>query len=194
MIAVYGGSFNPPTVAHYEVIKHLLKQPFVDEVMLMPVGDHYNKPDMVAADHRFNMLKKMVKNLPNTTVSDVELAAPNALKTVETLEILQKLHPKEEFAFVMGADNLRDLPKWSQHERLIQEFKMIIFSRGNQDVRAFIQENFPNQADNFIIITDFTPLDISATQYRDNPTNIGLILPVVAEYIKEHGLYDYFSS
>lgn len=194
MIAVFGGAFNPPTVAHYEIIKYLLKQHFIDEIMLMPVGDHYNKTGMAAAKHRFNMLKEMVENLPNTTVSSVEIDEPIALKTVETLEILQKMYPSKEFVFVMGADNLRNLPKWSQHEQLINNFKMIIFDRGDEDVSALIKEYFPTQMDQFIVVGDFVKLDISATLYRDNPTTKGLLLPEVTKYILKHHLYGRFDS
>jgi len=194
MIAVFGGSFNPPTVAHYEVAKHLLALPFVDELVLVPVGDYYNKPGMVVAEHRFNMLKIMVEKLPKTVVSDVEITAPVALKTVETLEILQEMQPEAEFAFVMGADNLRELPRWSQHERLVQNFKMIIFNRGDEDVSALIKEYFSNQVDQFIIVEDFAKLDVSATLYRENPTTEGLLLPEVTNYIRKHGLYGRSSS
>jgi len=194
MIAVFGGAFNPPTVAHFEVIKHLLKQPFIEEVMLMPVGDHYNKEGMVAANHRFNMLKIMVENLPKTKVSRVEIDASVALKTVETLETLQSQYPDQEFAFVMGADNLRELPKWSQHERLVKNFKMIIFDRGNEDVSALIKEYFSTQINQFIVVADFAKLDVSATLYRDNPTTEGLLRPEVTNYIRKHGLYGCFNS
>ena len=194
MIAVFGGAFNPPTIAHYELAKHLLTLPFVDELILMPVGDHYNKTGMTAARHRFNMLKEMVKNLPNTTVSRLEIDEPVALKTIQTLEILQKMHPGKEFAFVMGADNLRNLPKWSQHEQLINNFKIIIFDRGDENVSALIKEYFPTQMDQFIVAEDFMKLDISATLYRDNPTTDGLLLPEVTKYILKYGLYGRYSS
>lgn len=194
MIVVFGGAFNPPTIAHYELAKHLLASPFVDELILMPVGDHYNKSGMVTAEHRFRMLRKMVENLPNVTVSRIEIDEPVALKTVETLEILQKMNPEKEFAFVMGADNLRDLPKWSQHEQLVESFKMIIFDRDEFDVPALIRENFPTQGDQFIIMKDFEKMDISATLYRQNPTAAGLLLPVVTNYIRKHELYGHSGS
>ena len=189
MIVVFGGAFNPPTVAHFEVIKHLLKQPFINEVMLMPVGDHYEKPGMVSAEHRFNMLQEMVKNLLDVTTSDVEIKAPKALKTVETLEILNGLYPEEEFAFVMGADNLAQLSSWSQHERLVKNYKMIVLNRDQLDVHALIQSQFPAEVDQFIVVSDFAEMAISATDYRENPGKKELLCSGVAKYIEKHGLY-----
>lgn len=190
MIAVFGGAFNPPTVAHYEVIKHLLKQDFIEKVYVMPVGDHYEKPGLMQAKHRYWMLKTMVADIPEAIVFDLEIIANKALKTVETLTILQILNKEKEFAFVMGADNLRDLPKWSQHKSLIEKFKMIIYNRGNEDVMALIKMHFPNQIDRFIVVNDFDELDISATMYRENPGEQNdLLVPAVADYIKNHNLY-----
>jgi len=194
LIAIFGGAFNPPTVAHYEVTKHLLSLPFIKKVFLMPVGDHYDKPGLAPAEHRLEMLRMMVKDLPKAKASDLEVIANRALKTVETLEILQILNEGKEFAFVMGADNLRELPNWSQHEKLIKNFKMIIFNRGEFDVQSLITDNFSKYQNNFIVIDDFAKLDISATQYRENPPTEDLLLPEVTDYIEKHGLYRRFYS
>ena len=38
-IVLFGGSFNPPTIAHYEIIKYL--NDHYDEVLILPNGDSY---------------------------------------------------------------------------------------------------------------------------------------------------------
>lgn len=47
-IAVYGGSFNPPTKSHYEIMRMLIeeikiKDESVDEVWMIPCGDRTDK-------------------------------------------------------------------------------------------------------------------------------------------------------
>jgi len=189
MIVVFGGSFNPPTIAHYEVAKHVTKRTDVSELLFMPVGDHYEKAGLVPAFHRLNMLAVLIEKLPKTSISTVEIQAERALKTIETLEHIQRLYPEEEVAFVMGADNLYDFPNWSAYQRLLQTFKLMVFNRQNLDVERFIKENFLDYQESFLIVDDFGSLDVSSTQYRTNRSQSKILLPEVETYIRTHGLY-----
>jgi len=189
MIVVFGGAFNPPTIAHYEVAKHMIKRSGVSKLLFVPVGDHYEKAGLVPAFHRVNMLKKVTQILPKTSVSTIEIDADCALKTMETLESIQNLYPEAEIAFVMGADNLYDLPNWYAYERLIETFKFMVLNRQNLEVKGFIEEHFPENKEKFILIDDFTALNISSTQYRSDTGAPNLVLPEVEAYIKQHSLY-----
>jgi len=189
MIVVFGGSFNPPTIAHYEVAKCVLGLPFVQHLFFVPVGNQYKKAGLIPAFHRVRMLEILADNLPEVTISKIEVEAKRTLKSVETLERLKVEYPDSEFAFVMGADNLYDLINWHDYERLVKGFKMIILNRGEFDVHSFIKENFEFVADNFIIVDDFTKVDISSSVYRADPTRSEFLLPEVANYIRENGLY-----
>jgi len=189
MIVIFGGAFNPPTIAHDEVARHLLALPTVEKLVFVPVGDHYEKPDLIPADHRVKMLEIMVEKLPDTSVSKIEVEAQRALKTIETLERFQVESPEAEFAFVMGADNLSKLRNWYAYERLIHSFKMIIVNRGELDIHAFIEKHFSHLSHQFLIIEDFDKVDISSSQYRADVTKTELLLPQIEKYIKEKGLY-----
>ena len=189
MIVIFGGAFNPPTIAHYEVAKHVLELPFVKSLIFVPVGDHYKKAGLIPAFHREKMLEIVVSGMPNASISKVEIEAERALKTVETLEKLQTEYPEENLAFVMGADNLCDLTNWYKYELLVKRFKMIIFNRGEFDVNDFINGNFEFAVDNFVVVDDFGEIDISSSQYRGDLTKSELLLSGVEKYIKTHGLY-----
>jgi len=189
MIVIFGGAFNPPTIAHYKVAKHVLKLPNTRKLLFVPVGNHYKKAGLIPAFHRVKMLEIMISDLSDTSISKVEIEADHALKTIETLEKLQAEYPREALAFVMGADNLYDLVKWYDYERLVRKFKMIIFNRSELDVYAFIKEKFEFAADNFLVIDDFGEINISSSQYRNDLTKSELLLSDVEKYIKKHSLY-----
>ena len=189
MNVIFGGAFNPPTIAHHEIAKHMCSLAFVSKIIFIPVGDHYKKPDLIPAHHRYEMLKIISKYLPKATVSDLEIGAKRVLKTIETLEILQKKQPHEEFAFLMGADNLSKLTKWHNYRSLIKNFKMLILDRGELDVNSIIDEHFGFAKDNFIVINSFEKMNISSTTYRNNSSKSEILLPEVEAYIKKHGLY-----
>ena len=43
-IAVFGGAFNPPTVAHIDLAKQILKEmKEIEKVIFVPVSTKYNK-------------------------------------------------------------------------------------------------------------------------------------------------------
>ena len=47
-IVVYGGAFNPPTLAHYKLAISVLKSIGADKLIFMPVGDNYNKKSQIS--------------------------------------------------------------------------------------------------------------------------------------------------
>jgi len=189
MIVIFGGAFNPPTIAHQKIAQHILKRHEVTELLFVPVGDNYQKAQLIPAVHRVKMLSLMCDELANASVDATEINATRALKTVETLKILQDKYPGEPLAFVMGADNLHDLANWHGYEDLINQFTIIVFNRKQRDVEGFISNNFAGAASNFLIIQDFEELDISSTQYRSDVKQSELLLSTVRDYIKENNLY-----
>jgi len=189
MLALFGGAFNPPTIAHYEVAKHVLELPEVTSLLFVPVGDHYKKAGLIPANHRVNMLEIMTSKLPNASISKVEIEANHPLKTLETLEIIQSKYLEENIAFVMGADNLCGLTNWYKYEQLVKRFKIIIVNRGELDVNSYIKMNFPFASDNFVVACDFEKINISSSEYRADLTKEDFLLMDVEKYIKKHGLY-----
>ena len=72
MIIVYGGTFNPPTVAHRKIAEVVVKGFNPNKFILLPVGDRYTwKDQFVPFEHRFNMLKLLFKE-DIFEVSDLE--------------------------------------------------------------------------------------------------------------------------
>lgn len=56
-VAIYGGSFNPPTMSHFEIMKMVMDdiqvdgKPF-DEVWMVPCGDRHDKKIGTPGDKR----------------------------------------------------------------------------------------------------------------------------------------------
>jgi nicotinate-nucleotide adenylyltransferase len=60
---------------------------------------------------------------------DRELRRPGPSFTVATLEEYAREQPGRELWFVLGADNLRLLPTWHRHHRLLELARIATFPR-----------------------------------------------------------------
>src|SRR5215813_4590567 len=96
-ILVFGGAFNPPTLAHEAIIRECLALPQFDEVWLMPSGDRLDK-QISSSDHdRRHMIRLVhqhaIAQHPRLRVSDFELRRSPPTQTYETVYALQQRHP-----------------------------------------------------------------------------------------------------
>jgi len=102
MIVVFGGSFNPPTVAHIELAKQIIdKAENVEKLIFVPVSTKYNKEGLASDEERFNMLNTICNEYENLEVSSIELDSDRQLYTIETLKIIQEKYPNHEICFVI---------------------------------------------------------------------------------------------
>lgn len=200
IVAVYGGSFNPPTIAHENISKDILSLEGVDKFIYLPVGDKYEKPDLIESFHRLNMLEIMVKKLKeekinSVEISDLEIKSRNLLYTIDSLREVKKFHSDKEIAFVMGTDNLIDFENWEKPIELLQEFYFIVIERKNQHVEDILEQFdfLKNYKNKFIVLKETSYEAISSTFIRENIKNIPVIKDYinaeVLEYINKNNLY-----
>lgn len=179
---LFGGSFNPPTKAHYEIIKYLSLN--YDEVLVLPNGDSYSFAGKVldSFKHRVNMLNIMVKDLINVEV--LELENNNEFKgTYHTLRILN--HP----TFVLGADCLPKLHLWKHFDELLTENNFIVFKRGNINLKELIETNeMLNKYIDKFNFADLNVSDVSSTAFRET-LNKDIVTEDVYDYIIKNELY-----
>ena len=133
-IAVYGGSFNPPHVAHAMVASWLLWTDQVDEVWMVPVYRHafegIQQKKLVDYQQRVQWCHLLTKDVDKRIkVSDIESHLPTPSYSIDTLTALRDREPIYQFRLVIGADVLPDLPKWKEWNRIEKEFSPIIVGR-----------------------------------------------------------------
>lgn len=189
MLVVFGGSFNPPTIAHYKIAKHVIETLSCDQFFFLPVGNQYPKKDLISAHFRVEMLNLVCDRLKKASVSLIEVKADRVLTSFETLSMLKQQYPHETIGFVIGADNLKDLPNWAQVDELIRFFKIIVFRRDDIQVDELIETLFHEKKEQFIVLDSFDELNVSSTQYRQDLNNHEIVLKEVDDYVHKHQLY-----
>jgi nicotinate-nucleotide adenylyltransferase len=130
--ALLGGTFNPPHRAHMRLATAALEQLPIDEVLVVPTGDHPHKRDgaVVAAHHRLEMARLCFGDMPGVRLDDREIRRAGLSFTVDTLEELRSEDPERQLWFLIGADNLPLLPTWHRHHRILQLARIATFPRG----------------------------------------------------------------
>lgn len=134
-IVVMGGSFNPPTVAHYVLMKLAVEKLGADTGYFVPVSDAYLKRKMMKSGEsvilspalRVKMLRAMCTD-ERLQVCEKEIGTVEA-RTLPTLREIQAENPEADIFFVMGADKLGLLRLLTERHGFLDEFRVVLYGR-----------------------------------------------------------------
>lgn len=136
-ILIYGGSFNPPTLAHKALLEDITKKFAFDEIILIPTNNFYQKEDLIASKHRIQMLQLM---FPNYIISDIELKKETQVYTIDMVREVQVNYPLSTIYIMMGSDNFKQMHLWKQAESLLKTFHFIVYIREVSDL-SYLSQN-----------------------------------------------------
>lgn len=196
IIALFCGSFNPPLFSHFSLAEQLLNNDTnIEKIIFVPVSHRYNKNGLVSDEHRFNMLNLVCEKNPRFEVSDIEITSYKQPYTFETLQAMQKIYPQYEIRLIIGTDNLKELETWYKFEELLANFKVIVFSRNDDNAEEIIKNHklLSKYFSSFVINTISIKTNLSSTFVRNelkNKKSIKYLLPEeIIDYIKLNNLY-----
>lgn len=185
MHIVFGGSFNPPTIAHRQIILKLQQTFLGSRVLVLPVGDDYQKPELISIKHRIRMLELMTSNMNNVLISDLEVKR-SWNGTLQSLNELSKIY--DDLHFVIGSDNLIGLFDWINYKQLLSTYPVIIMTRKGSLSPKEAEQWFHHLPHHFEFV-DFNE-DISSTVVRQRVhQSSDYLMPEVYQYIIENHLY-----
>ena len=196
VIAIFGGSFNPPINSHISLARQILKKcKKIEKIIFVPVSTKYQKQNLIEDKHRYNMLKIICNKETKLEVSDVELTSKVQLYTIQTLDLFKQKYKEYDIYFIMGTDNLKELETWSKAEKLLKDYKIIVLERENDNLNELIEKNefLKNYKNSLIKIDGIDKIFLSSTMIRDKikkGENIQKFIDSdVLEYIKKYELY-----
>jgi nicotinate-nucleotide adenylyltransferase len=128
-VAVFGGSFNPPHVAHALAALLVLSTEDVDRLLVVPAYQHpFGKPLAPFTD-RAAMCDLAMGWIPGVEVSRVEESLGGESRTLRTLEHLASQHPDWQLRLVVGADILTEAPRWFGFDAIAKLAPPIVLAR-----------------------------------------------------------------
>lgn len=158
-VAILGGSFDPPHIAHLETVKSVKN--LVDEVWVIPCGYRDDKPLLTNYDARLELCKLAFADVH---VSDYEKGKP-MIPTYSLLSQLKQDFQNIKFFFIIGSDLLDSLHTWNFAENLIQEIDFLVLFRGGFTNNEGVRETYLSRKNFQVIKSDFIS-DISSTYLR----------------------------
>ena len=193
-VLLFGGTFNPPHLGHFNIAKEVGKKLNIKKIVLLPSGNppHKIDVDVLEPKHRLNMLKLAIDGEYDFSISEIELKREGYTYTIDTLKELNCVYGRKyNFFYLIGADSLENLSKWKDYEELSHVCKFVVVLRKGY-TRESLEETILKNKYNAEIV-DIDCVDVSSTIIRDliknNKDVSGLISPKVEEYIKDNNLY-----
>lgn len=189
-IGLFFGTYNPIHVGHLIIANHLAEHSDLDQIWLVvtPQSPHKTKQSLLDNHQRLELVFRATKDYPKLAPSAIEFNLPQPNYTVRTLAYLEEKNPENQFALIMGEDNLRSLPKWKNAEVIMGNYPIYVYPRKmnqSSSSASFISET--------VTYIDAPIIEVSSTFIRQqikDGKNIKPLLPMsVWNYIDEMNFY-----
>ncbi len=176
-VVVYGGSFDPPHMAHAMAVLYALSTLPKARILIVPTFQHALGKELCASfDDRLQMAKLAMVDLPRTEVSDIERTLGGTSRTLDTLQALQQRHPNTSWRLLIGADILAERDSWFRFDEVQRLAPPLVIGRPG-----------------FVSDAPFTLPDITSRSLRDELAEgsrpVGRVATRVLDWIDQHQLY-----
>jgi nicotinate-nucleotide adenylyltransferase len=128
-VGFFGGSFNPPHVAHVLACTLLRSVEGVDRVLVVPTYQHPFAKALAPFDDRVRMCELAMGWIPGVEVSRIEEVLGGESRTLRTIEHLVSAHPDWNLRLVMGADILGEASRWHGFDAIARMAPPIVLGR-----------------------------------------------------------------
>ncbi|WP_428981008.1 nicotinate-nucleotide adenylyltransferase [Lichenibacterium dinghuense] len=135
-IGLFGGSFNPPHEGHRLASLTAMRRLGLDRVWwIVTPGNPLKRHDGLAdLDTRIAAARRLADH-PRIVATGVE-AGIGMRYTVDTIRHLRRRCPGVHFVWIMGADNLLQLPRWRRWRELVSLVPVAVVDRPGSTFRS----------------------------------------------------------
>jgi nicotinate-nucleotide adenylyltransferase len=199
-IVLFGGTFDPIHPGHTAVAAATAEYIRAEGIIFVPAKCSPLKDSLPEAsdDDRLQMIALAIAGNRDFQLSDYELKKSEPSYTLETVRRFQADYGSDTLIYwLIGADNIDDLPHWYKIIELIDQCNLSVMYRAGcetPDFAKFTDIWGPQRVAKLQKNIIETPLiDISSTEIRNRLATgrdvSDMLHPAVADYIKSHNLY-----
>lgn len=185
---IFGGNFDPVHNGHLITAQKIYELRKPDKIIFIPAFISPFKKGMKStpAEHRLNMIKIAIKDIPYFEWSDIEINSAGISYTIDTLKKLRNKFDKLEL--IIGYDNIVDFPEWKDPDEIIKLASIIVLKRS---LRSPVEKR--NRFFEYAVFADTPLIEISGTDIRNrirNGLSVDFLVPdKVKRYIYKNNLY-----
>jgi nicotinate-nucleotide adenylyltransferase len=190
-VGLFGGSFNPPHVAHLIVAEVVRDQFDLEEVWWIPnaTPPHKSPDELVAPSHRLAMTERATAGNDAFRVCNIEIERDGVSYTVDTVRALQERHPDTDFGLILGSDSLDSFARWHRPDEIADRVPLVVYKRPG-GLESVAEPRFANR----VRYVAAPVMEVSGTEIRARRRagrSIRYLVPdPVRRYIEANALYD----
>jgi nicotinate-nucleotide adenylyltransferase len=194
---ILGGTFDPIHTGHITVADVVREELGLAEIIFVPAARPWLKSGtfILSAEHRLDMVRLAITSKSYFKVSTGEIERKGPTFSIDTVtEMKREIGDNDELLFIIGWDNLSELPRWYQPKRLIRLCRLVAVPRAGFPVPDLgsLEAAIPGISRR-VIMLDKPRIDISASVIRERVRlrlPIGHLVPkAVEKYIEDNALY-----
>ncbi len=135
-VGLLGGSFNPAHEGHIHIARTAMERLGLDEVwwLVSPGNPLKAERGMAPLQERFASAAALAHN-GAMRVTDIERELGTRY-TAESIRRLRARYPRRAFVWLMGADNLAQIPAWKDWSLIFHMVPVAVFARPHYLERA----------------------------------------------------------
>ena len=185
-----GGTFDPIHLGHLIIAQDVIETLNLDRIYFIPASQNplKNDPPTCLNEDRLKMVDLALEDDSRFERLDLELKSGGKSYTIDTAEQLYCQNGEQPVLWIIGSDNIDDLPRWHRIDELTGMVEFICVAR--PDCEAKTLPDIPGLKLRFM---EGHQIEISSKDIRHRIKtgyNISLYLPPkVFNYIHTNNLY-----
>ena len=191
-IAIYAGTFDPPTKGHISIIKQLVEKGFI--IWMIPItSPPPHKPNSNTIIHRLEMCRESIDDLDinikcKVKVLDVAINFSEGMSAYYLMNFLENNYPEKNMRFLIGSDILQHITQWDSPDmRYISDtwYTNINGKQYKSEGDAFVNEftDSPFTVNDPVIFAD--PITTKSCFGSSSPIPTNPVDPFTAKYVWE---------
>ena len=188
-VGLFFGSFNPVHIGHMVLANYMLEFTDLDRIwfVVSPHNPLKQKSSLLNERQRLQMVTLAIGDNNKMKASNIEFKLPQPSYTINTLAYLKEKYPNNNFALIMGADNLEGFHKWKNYEEILKNYELYVYPRPDSKGGELADHKK-------VRLVNAPLMEISSTEIRNaikDKKDMRYFVPEAAwQYLKESHFYE----
>jgi len=128
IVAMFGGSFDPPHLGHQRIAQKAIKSLDIDTLLVVPAYlNPFKKSSLASAAQRLAWCHTLFDTTDHVIVDDYEIQEGKSTTTAQSIKHFNTIYDVKYL--IIGSDNLSTLTKWHNFEWLNSHIIWVIVTR-----------------------------------------------------------------